>query len=67
MNKTFLSQDKLLRHVVKEWNKLKEKLEQVLKDVESARTLAVSEEMKCDSCVVHMSNLGTLQTKYVYV
>lgn len=67
MNKTFLSQDKLLRHAVKEWNKFKAKLEQALKDVEFARAPVVSEETKCDRCVVHMSNLATLQTKYAYL
>lgn len=58
-----MSQDKLLRCVVKEKNELEAKLEQVLKDLEFVRAPILSD----NSCTVHMSNLATLQNKYAHL
>jgi len=63
-NATLLSQDKLLRHAMKERNELKAHLEQVLKDIEFARSPIGYDETECESCVVQISNLATLQIKY---
>lgn len=38
-----------------------------IKDLEFLRAFIVFEETECDSCVVHMPNLATMQTKYVYL
>jgi hypothetical protein len=38
-----------------------------IKDLEFLRAFIVFEETECDSCVVHMPNLTTMQTKYVYL
>lgn len=59
-NTTLLSQDKLLKHVVCEQNEYKAMLESALKDLEFSRLLIVTNEIECDSCVVHMSNFSTL-------
>lgn len=38
-----------------------------IKDLEFLRAFIVFEETECYSCVVHMPNLATMQTKYVYL
>jgi hypothetical protein len=35
--------------------------------LELARAPVLSDQMACDGCVVHMSNLDTLQSKYAYL
>ena len=49
---------------MKERNELKAHLEQVLKDIEFARSPVGYDETECDSCAVQMSNLATMQIKY---
>jgi hypothetical protein len=67
MNDTLFSQDKLLKCVVRERKEFKDKLEIALKELEEAKKLAVvvSDEVECDECAVHMSNLTDFQSKYV--
>ena len=61
------SQDKLLNRVAHERKEFKDKLEIARKELEEAKKLAVvvSDKVECDECVVHMSNLTNLQSKYV--
>ena len=67
MNDTLHSQDKLLKRAARERKEFKDKLEIALKELEEAKKLAVvvSDEVECDECAVHMSNLTNLQSKYV--
>ena len=67
MNDTLISQDKLLKRVAHERKEFKDKLEIVLKELEESKKLivVVSDEVECDECAVHMSNLTDLQSKYV--
>ena len=67
MNDTLISQDKLLKRVARERKEYKDKLEIALKELEAAKKCAmvVSDEVECDECAVHMSNLTDLQSKYV--
>jgi hypothetical protein len=64
---TLMSQDKLLKCVACERKEFKDKLEIALKELEEAKKLVVvvSDEVECDKCVVHMSNLTDLQSKYI--
>ena len=50
-----------------ERKEFKDKLEIVLKELEESKKLivVVSDEVECDECAVHMSNLTDLQSKYV--
>ena len=67
MNDTLMSQDKLLKHAARERKEYKDKLEIALKELEAAKKCAmvVSDEVECDECAIHMSNLTSLQSKYV--
>jgi hypothetical protein len=67
MTDTLVCQDKLLKRVARKRKELKDKLEITQKELEEAKKLAavVSDEVECDECAVHMSNLNYLQTKYV--
>jgi hypothetical protein len=67
MNNALMSQDKLLKRAACERKEFKDKLEITLKELEEAKKLAVvvSDEVECDECAVHMSNLTDLQSKYV--
>jgi hypothetical protein len=67
MNDTLFSQDKLLKRAARERKEFKDKLEITLKVLEEAKkhAIVVSDEVECDKCVVHMSNLTNLQSKYV--
>jgi hypothetical protein len=62
-----MSQDKLLKHDVRERKEYKDKLEIALKELEAAKkcALVVSDKVECDECAVHMSNLTSLQSKYI--
>ena len=64
---TLFSQDKLLKRAARERKEFKDKLEITLKELEEAKKLAVvvSDEIECDECAVHMTNLTDLQSKYV--
>jgi hypothetical protein len=66
-NDTLFSQDKLLKCAAHERKEFKDKLEITLKKLEEAKkhTVVVSDEVECDECVVHISNLTDLQSKYV--
>jgi hypothetical protein len=57
----------LLKHATCERKEFKDKLEITLKELEEAKKLAVvvSDEVECDECAIHMSNLTDLQSKYV--
>ena len=60
-----ISQDKLLRRATRQRKKYKDKLEDVLKELEFARSsVVVSDETECDACVVYMSTITTLQSNY---
>jgi hypothetical protein len=67
MNYTLFSQDKLLKRVARERKEFKDKLEIALKELEEAKKhiVVVSDEVECDKCAIHMSNLTNLQSKYV--
>jgi len=67
MNDTLFSQDKLLKRAARERKEFKDKLEIALKELEEAKKLAVveSNKVECDECAIHMSNLTSLQSKYV--
>jgi hypothetical protein len=67
MTDTLVSQDKLLKCAARERKEFKDKLEIMLKELEEAKkaTVVVSDEVECDECAVHMSNLTDLQFKYV--
>jgi hypothetical protein len=67
MNNTLFSQDKLLKRTSRERKEFKNKLEIELKELEEAKKLVVvvSDKVECDECVIHMSNLNDLQSKYV--
>ena len=67
MNDTLMSQDKLLKRSTCERKEYKDKLEITLKELEEAKkhAVAVSDEVECDECAVHMSSLTSLQSKYV--
>jgi hypothetical protein len=62
MTDTLVSQDKLLKCVARERKEFKDKLEITLKELEEAKkvVVVVSDEVECDECVVHMSNLTDL-------
>jgi hypothetical protein len=62
-----MSQDKLLKRATRERKEFKDKIEIMLKELEEGKKLAivVSDEVECNECVVHMSNLTGLQSKYV--
>jgi predicted RND superfamily exporter protein len=66
-NYTLFSQDKLLKRVARERKEFKDKLEIALKELEEAKKhiVVVSDEVECDKCAIHMSNLTNLQSKYV--
>ena len=65
LNAALANQDKLLRLVVRERKEYRAKLEVVLKELEIAKSdAAVSDEVECDTCAIHMSNFASLQTKY---
>jgi hypothetical protein len=66
MTTALASQDKFLRLVDHERKEYKCKYESTLRDLESARaSIVVSDETGYDECALHMSNITTLQTKYV--
>jgi hypothetical protein len=67
MTDTLVSQDKLLKRAARERKEFKDKLEIALKELEEAKKIVVvvSDEVECDECAVHMSNLIDLQSKYV--
>jgi hypothetical protein len=67
MTDTLVSQDKLLKRATRERKEFKDKLKIALKELEEAKKVAVVvlDEVKCDECIVHMSNLTNLQSKYV--
>jgi predicted neuraminidase len=67
MTDTLVSQDKFLKRVARERKEFNYKLEITQKELEKAKKLAVvvSDEVECDECAVHMSNLSELQSKYV--
>jgi len=67
MNDTLFSQDKLLKRAARERKEFKDKLEIALKELEQAKkhAIVVSDEVECDECAIHMSNLTNLQSKYV--
>ena len=67
MNDTLFSQDKLLKRAARERKEFKDKLEITLKELEEAKkhVVAVSDEVEYEECVVHMSSLTSLQSKYV--
>ena len=55
----------MLRHDAHERKEYKDKLEVALKELKFVRSsVVVSDETKCDTCAVHMSNLASMQTKY---
>lgn len=59
------SQDKLLRLVICVRKEQKCKYEATLRELETARdTMVVFDEIECDECTLHMSNITVLQTKY---
>jgi ferredoxin len=66
-NDTLFSQDKLLKCVAHERKEYKDKLEITLNELEEAKKhiVVVFDEVECDECVVHISNLTDLQSKYV--
>ena len=57
----------MLKRAARERKEFKDKLEIALKELEEAKKLAVvvSDEVECDECAIHMSNLTDLQSKYV--
>jgi hypothetical protein len=67
MNDTLMSQDKLLKCAARERKEFKNKLEIALNELEEAKKLAVVvlDEVECDECAIHMSNLTNLKSKYV--
>jgi hypothetical protein len=67
MTNTLVNQDKLLKHAARERKEFKDKLEIAQKELKEAKKLAVvvSNEVECDECAIHMSNLTVLQSKYV--
>jgi hypothetical protein len=67
MTDTLVSQDKLLKRAARERKEFKDKLEITLKELEEAKkvVVVVSDEVECDECAVHMTNLSKLQSKYV--
>jgi septation ring formation regulator EzrA len=67
MTDTLVSQDKLLKHAARKRKEFKDKLEIMQKELEEAKKLAVvvSDEVECDECAVHMSNLTDFQSKYI--
>jgi hypothetical protein len=67
MTNTLMSQDKLLKRAARERKEFKDKLGIMLKELEEAKKLVVVvlDEVECNECVVHMSNLTNLQSKYV--
>jgi hypothetical protein len=67
MTDTLMSQDKLLKCAARERKEFKDKLGIMLKELEEAKKLVVVvlDEVECDECAVHMSNLTDLQSKYV--
>jgi hypothetical protein len=59
------SQDKLLRLVARERKVYKSKYESMHMELESAKAFVmVFDEIECDECALHMSNMTTLHTKY---
>jgi hypothetical protein len=67
LNDTFPNKDKLLRHAGWERNDYKARLKSALMDLEFAKAPIMSDEVECDSCAIHKSNLATLETKYAYL
>jgi bifunctional DNA-binding transcriptional regulator/antitoxin component of YhaV-PrlF toxin-antitoxin module len=67
MNDTLFSQDKLLKRAARERKEFKDKPGIALKELEEAKkhAVVVFDEVECDECAVHMSNLTDLQSKYV--
>jgi hypothetical protein len=67
MTDTLVSQDKVLKCATRERKEFKDNLEITLKELKEAKKVAVvvSDEVECDECVVHMSKLTDLQSKYV--
>jgi hypothetical protein len=64
-NTALASKDKLLRQAARERREFRSKYESTLRELESARaSVVVSDEIECDECALHMSNITTLQTKY---
>ena len=61
------SQDKLLKRATRERKEFKDKREITLKELEEAKkhVVVLSDEVECDECAVHISNLTDLQSKYV--
>jgi hypothetical protein len=60
-----ISQDKLLKYAARERKEFKDKLQIALKELKEAKkhAVAVSDEIECDECAIHMSNLTNLQSK----
>ena len=67
MHDTLMSQDNMLKHAARERKEFKDKLEIALKELEEAKKVAVVvlDEVECNECAVHMSNLTDLQSKHV--
>jgi hypothetical protein len=65
LNAALASQDMLLRQAAHERREFRSMYESTLRELESARaSVEVSDEIECDECTLHMSNITTLQTKY---
>jgi hypothetical protein len=66
MNATLLSQDRLLKCAAHERKKFMDKLEIALKELEEAKkfAVAVSDDVECDECAIHMTNITELQSNY---
>ena len=62
---TLLSQDKLLRRAARERKEFRQKWEDTVRELEFAKsTVVVSEEVECEMCTTHMTDLLTLRGKY---
>ena len=59
MNDILISHDKLLKCAARERKEFKDKLEITLKELEEAKkhVVAVSDEVECVECAIHMSSL----------
>jgi CRISPR/Cas system CMR subunit Cmr6 (Cas7 group RAMP superfamily) len=58
--------DKMLKRAARERKEFINKLEITLKELKEAKkhAVAVSDEVECDNCAIHMSSLTSLQSKY---
>lgn len=60
------SQDKLLRRAARDRKEVRDKVVSLEKELETARAslVVVTDETECDACVIYMSTITTLQSKY---